>query len=164
MLMHSMTKIETAEELTRDWDWYACDQEGTIGHFTTAGLRGLPRTVKQNYEALERVGRHLSEERQEWSECSIRAGVEVDAGGWKDAVARDHYLRSFMQAARRGMFSYNTEMRRGPDAKYYLVAKPDKPLRMSDLPPDIRTMLSKTYAPVSFAIREYITEAETLDW
>jgi len=62
------------------------------------------------------------------------------------------------------MFSYNAEMRRGQDAKYYLVAKPDKPLRTSDLPPEIGAMLSKTHAPISFAIREYITEAETLDW
>ena len=77
-------------------------------------------------------------------------------------VARDRYLRSFIQAARRGMFSYNTEMQPGPDAKYYLVAKPGKPLRMSDLPSEIGAILSKTHAPVSFAIREYITEAETL--
>jgi hypothetical protein len=62
------------------------------------------------------------------------------------------------------MFSYNTEMRRGPNAKYYLVAKPDKPLQASDLPPDIGAMLLKIHAPVSFAVREYITEAETLDW
>jgi hypothetical protein len=164
MLMDSMTKIEAAEELTRDWDWYACDQEGNIGHFTTAGLRGLPRSVKQDREALECVGRYLLEERKEWSECSIRAGVEADAGGWKNMVARDRYLRSFIQAARRGVFSYNTEMRRGSDAKYYLVAKPNKPLRTSDLPPEIGAILSKTHAPISFAIREYIPEGETLDW
>ena len=164
MLTHSMAKIETAEELTRDWDWYACDQEGNIGHFTTAGLRALPHSIKQDRNALERVDRYLSEERKESTECSIRAGTETDAGGWKGVVARDHYLRSYIQAARRGMFSYNTEMLRGPDAKYYIVAKPDKPLRMSDLPPEIGAMLSKTHAPVSFAIREYITEAETVDW
>jgi hypothetical protein len=159
-----MTKIEAAEELTRDWDWYACDQEGHIGHFTTAGLRGLPRSVKEDRDALERVGRYLSEDRKKWSEYSIRAGVAADAGGWKNSVARDRYLRSFIQAARRGMFSYNTEMRRGSDAKYYLVAKPDQPLRMSDLPPDIGAILSKTQVPISFAIEEYITETETLDW
>ena len=164
MLTHSMTKIETAEELTRDWDWYACDQEGNIGHFTTAGLRALPHSVKQDRDALERVNRYFSEEREEWTECSIRAGAETDAGGWKDGVARDRYLRSFIYAARRGMFSYNTEMRCGAGAKYYLVAKPDKPLRTSDLPPDISAILSKTHAPVSFAVREYITEAETLEW
>lgn len=62
------------------------------------------------------------------------------------------------------MFSYDTEMRRGPDAKYYLVAKPNKPLRTGDLPADIHEILSKTYAPLSFAVREHIIEAETLDW
>ena len=29
---------------------------------------------------------------------------------------------------------------------------------------DIHEILSKTYAPLSFAVREYIMEAETLDW
>jgi hypothetical protein len=159
-----MTKIEAGEELTRDWDWYACDKEGNIGHFTTAGLRSLPRSVRQNQKALERIERYLCEERKEWSDCSIRARAEIDAGGWKGSVARDRYLRSFVQAARRGMFSYNTEMRRGPDAKYYLVAKPDKPLRMSDLPADIGDILSKTHASISFVTREYIIESETLDW
>jgi len=62
------------------------------------------------------------------------------------------------------MFSYNTEMRRGSDAKYYLVAKPDNQLRTGELPPDIGAILARTQAPVSFAIRDYITEAETLDW
>ena len=159
-----MTKIEATDELTRDWDWYACDQEGNIGYFTTAGLRGLPCSVKQDREALEHVGRYLSEEREEWSECSIRDGVEADAQGWKSAVARDRYLRPFIQAARRGMFSYNTEMRRGTNAGYYLVTKPHKPLRMSDLPPHISAILSRTHAPISFATRVYITEAEALDW
>ena len=62
------------------------------------------------------------------------------------------------------MFSYNTEMRPGRDAKYYLVARPEHPVRVSDLPPDISAMLSKTHAPLSFATAEYIPEAETLDW
>jgi hypothetical protein len=62
------------------------------------------------------------------------------------------------------MSSYNTEMRHGHDAKYYLVARPEQPLRMGDLPPDIGAMLSKTHAPLCFATAEYITEAETLDW
>src|SRR5258708_4426895 len=32
-------QISDDEEFTRDWDWYAVDQLGAIGHFTTAGFR-----------------------------------------------------------------------------------------------------------------------------
>lgn len=159
-----MTGIEVTEELARDWDWYACDQVGSIAHFTTAGLRRLPCSVKLNLDDLERIARYLCEDRQAWSDYTVRVGVEKDAGGWKDAVARDHYLSSFTHAARRGLFSYNTEMRRGSKANYYLVARPDKPLRTSDLPPEIGMLLSKTRALVTFAIRDYISEAETLEW
>ncbi len=158
-----MDKIEAADEFTRDWDWYACDQVGNIAHFTTAGLRSLPRSVKLSSDALERITHYLGEEREAWSEWSIRPGVEAEVG-WKDAVSRDRFLHSFVEMARAGIFSYNPEMRRGPNAKYYLVAKPDNPLRVNDLPVDIGTILLKTQASISFSIRDYITESETLDW
>jgi hypothetical protein len=159
-----MTKIESAEDLVVDWAWFACDEAGNIAHFTTAGLRDLPHSVKQDREALEYLEHYLLEDREEWSECSIRAGVETDARGWRDAVARDLYLRSFIRAGRRGMFSYDTEIDYGPNARYYLVAKPDKLLQMTDLPPEITVILSKTRAPLTFSTRDYITETETLDW
>jgi hypothetical protein len=66
--------------------------------------------------------------------------------------------------ARKGVFSYNTEMRHGREAKYYLVAIPECPLRLDDLPPEMREVVSKTRAPLSFTTAEYIPEAATLVW
>ena len=45
--------IDQQEEFTRDWDWYAVDQDGHVGHFTTAGFRALPKSVRQDREAAE---------------------------------------------------------------------------------------------------------------
>ena len=64
----------------------------------------------------------------------------------------------------KGIFSYNTEMRHGHGGKYYLVAKPECPLRVTDLPPDIKAIVSRIHAPLSFETAEYVSEADTLSW
>lgn len=159
-----MTEIDTSEEFTRDWDWYACDETGNIGHFTTAGLRALPPTVKQDREATERLTQYFLGEANESCGYSIRAEAEADAGGWQKPGARDRFLKSFAEVARKGVFSYNTEMLHGREAKYYLVLIPECPLRVPDLPPEIRKVVSRIIAPLSFVTAEYIPEADTLVW
>lgn len=156
-----MTEIETDEELSLDWDWFACDENGHIGHFTTAGFRSLPSSVKNDREAVIELTKHLLE-RNETSKFSLSATIE--AGRFKDKAAQERYLRSFVAAARRGLFSYDTELIRGRAAEYYLVARPDTPLTIGELPADIRTLLTKTQATVSFHNTQRITEAQTLPW
>jgi hypothetical protein len=116
-----MAEIDRSEEFTRDWDWYACDEEGRIGHFTSGGLRALPRSLKQDREAAERIFRYFSEEAPEVSGCSVRAEAEEDAGGWQKPGAREWFLKSFLQMALKNVFSYNTQMLHGSNAQYYLV-------------------------------------------
>lgn len=94
----------------------------------------------------------------------FRSPAEADAGGWEKPGVRDRFLKSFTEMARKGVFSYNTEMRHGREAKYYLVAIPECPLRLDDLPPEMREVVSKTRAPLSFTTAEYIPEAATLVW
>jgi hypothetical protein len=159
-----MTEINTSEELAQDWDWYACDQEGHVGHFTTAGLRTLPRAVKKDREGTEHLTQYFFNEAQDRGGYSVRPGAEADAGGWQQPGSRERFLKSFVEMARKGAFSYNTEMVHGRGAKYYLVAKPERPLRIADLPPAIREMVSRVRMPISFAATEYIPEADTLGW
>jgi hypothetical protein len=40
--------IDSIEEFERDRDWFAVDPDGMIGQFTTAGMRPLAKTVKQD--------------------------------------------------------------------------------------------------------------------
>jgi len=37
-------------------------------------------------------------------------------------------------------------------------------LRVTDLPPDIKAMVSRIHAPLSFETAEYVSEADTLSW
>ena len=158
-----MVEIAKDEEFTRDWDWYAFDDEGNIGHFTTAGLRALPKAVKHDKEAAERLARYFFEEASDSGGYSVRDGAEADAGGWQRQGA-ERYLKDFAKMGSKGIFSYNTEMRHGHGGKYYLVAKPECPLRVTDLPPDIKAMVSRIHAPLSFETAEYVSETDTLSW
>jgi len=159
-----MNEITTSEEFTRDWDWYACDQEGHIGHFTTAGLRCLPKAVKEDRAAAERVVNFFLNDASETGNFIVRPGVETDAGGWDKPGARDRYLKSFAEMARKGMFSYNTQMIHGSRGGYYLVAIPEHPMHIADLPLEIARLVRRVRAPLLFANTDHIAEADTLLW
>jgi hypothetical protein len=42
---------ETEQEAT-DFDWFAVDESGCIGHFTTAGFKLLPKSVSRKRPGL----------------------------------------------------------------------------------------------------------------
>jgi hypothetical protein len=157
-------RIGNDEEFSKDWDWFAADLEDHIGHFTSAGMRRLPRSVKDNASAAELVANFFGTVAPKSSTYFIRDDVEADAGGWKTEGARDWYLKSFAEMASKGMFSYNTQLGYSPDTKYYLVATPDRPLLLVELPPEIRKIVARTRAPISFQRTNDLPEDETLDW
>ncbi len=157
-----MTTITLNEQLDRDWDWYASDREGMIGHFTTAGMRRLPKTIEQDRDTALRLIHYFDIEAPKSFSYVVRAGVEVDAGGWRDESVRRRYLASFVDMASAGLFSYNTFLS-GP-GKYYLVAFPEKPIHIDQLPLEIRDLAIRTQSPYPFAKTTYISEEETREW
>ena len=157
-----MMSISSIEESDRDWDWYASDPDAMVGHFTTAGIRGLPRTVRQDREAAFRLIHYFDVEAPKSAAYVVRPEVEMDVGGWKDAKARSWYLSSFEDMASKGLFSYDTFLS-GPD-EYHLVAFAQVPLHISELPPDIRELVKRTKSPHRFAKFPYLSGADTLNW
>jgi hypothetical protein len=157
-----MIEINSEEQIDRDWDWYAFDQDGMVGHFATAGRRKLPKTVLQDRDGALRLIQYFDEEAAKRSPYVIRAEAEADAGGWKDELDRARYLRSFVDMGSKGLFSYDTFLSR-PD-EYYLVASPGTPLHIDQLPNEIRDMIVRTKSTYLFAKSTYIPEADTLQW
>jgi hypothetical protein len=157
-----MTAISADEQHDRDWDWYATDRGGMIGHFTTAGIRALPKTVQFDRDAALFLIQYFDVEAPKSSAYVVRPGVEADAGGWKNESDREQQLRSFVDMAAVGLFSYDT-FTYGPD-QYYLVALPNKPLHIDELPFEIRRLVARTRSMRLFTETIYIAEAETLDW
>jgi hypothetical protein len=157
-----MTAISVDEQHDRDWDWYAVDHAGMIGHFTTAGIRALPKTVQCDRDATLSLIHYFDVEAPKSSPYVVRAGVETDAGGWKTNSDREQHLSSFVGMAAAGLFSYDT-FTYGPD-KYYLVALPSKPLHIDELPQEVSRLLARTRSTLQFQETIYIAEVDTLDW
>ena len=154
--------IEYAEEFTRDWDWYAVDQDGYIGHFTSAGMRTLPKSVKNDREATELIAKYFFEQAPVKGGWSLRAEAEKDCGGWeKQGVQR--YVRDFALMATKGLFSFDTDLIHGNE-RYYLVGIPERPLHVSDLPINIREILSRTMASFRLKNCAYINGPTTESW
>jgi hypothetical protein len=75
-----MTAIDNNHEFARNWDWYAIDPDGNIGHFKTAGLRPLPESVKQDLEGTEALDEHFQERALPIGSSLVRDGVEARSG------------------------------------------------------------------------------------
>jgi hypothetical protein len=54
-------QIRDEEEFGPTWDWYAVDECGATGHFTTAGFRKLPAAIEGDFEAAENCIRYFDE-------------------------------------------------------------------------------------------------------
>lgn len=156
-----MVVIDAIEESERDWDWFAVDAEGKIGHFTTAGMRALPRTVKLDREAALGLIDYF-EKAPKSIPYVVRPEVERDADGWPDDAARSWYLKDFIEMASTGLFSYDTHTDGRSD--YFLVAFPKYPLHVDQLPQEIRDLVQRTKSPFVFSKSPYISEGDTKGW
>ena len=157
-----MTGIDESEEFSRDWDWYAVDPAGNVGHFTTGGLRPLPASVRGDRDAAEKLI-HFFEEAEPFTTWEVRGAAEQDADGWGEG-GRERFLKSFADMSSRGIFSHNTHMIHGPEGAYCLVTWPSQPLALESVPEEIRVLLLRTLSPFRFGQTVHIPESATLTW
>ena len=158
-----MPVIDANSERGRDWDWYASDAKGHIAHFTSAGLRALPASVKQSAETALALTAFFESLPERSVDVHLSARAEQEVAQLADTAKIEWRLRDFVRAARRGLFSYDTEMTH-EKSDYYLIASPEQPLTVNDLSHKIRSMLLPVAGPVTFASMIAIDEATTLQW
>ena len=154
-----MPQISEVDEFTRDWDWFAVDPSGAIGHFTSAGMRKLPISVKADNEAALRLIEYFASAPKK-SEYVVSDEADLDSKNVKD---RKWYLRSFVAMATVGLFSYNTYVDRR-STEYFLVARPNSPLHVDEVPSEIGELLRRTKSVRLFADSLRFRENETHDW
>jgi hypothetical protein len=154
--------IDEEAEAAIDWDWYAVDEEGHVGHFTSAGMRKLPRSVKRDQEVTDRIRCYFFQQAPVIGSWSVRAEAEVDCGGWA-RQGSERYLQDFAHMASKGLFSFDTETRT-EKGRYFLVAIPERILRVTELPADIGHLVLQTHAPLRFLDCAYIDSRETEAW
>jgi len=156
--------IDEQEEFTRDWDWYAVDQDGRIGHFTSAGMRVLPKSVKQDRETTELIAGYFFEQAPVVGKWAVRPEAGADSGGRKHQ-GFERFIRDFALMASKGLFSFDTDpLFRAEKGRYYLVAVPERILLVSELPQDIRKLLSRIRVPLRFTDCPNIQESTTAGW
>ena len=56
-------------------------QDGRIGHFANAGMRVLPKSVKQDRETTETMARFFFEQAPVVGKWLVRTEAEADCGG-----------------------------------------------------------------------------------
>ena len=149
-------RITDEEQQSLDLDWFGVDPDGHIGHFASAGFKQIPPSAAESAEDLNYLVSFFQ------ALTPLPAGHELDAAlPSKCRTAR--YLQSFVFMARRGLFSFDIDSYLKPDICYFRVAFPAEPLRIGDLPEEVRRILSRTQLKDrSFATASTIPYLETL--
>jgi hypothetical protein len=137
-------RIDDDEEETTDFDWFAVDDQGSIAHFATAGFKRLPATVSCCAEDLKVVTDYFVNHAPALSEHRINRDIGRDRRDWKGIAREARYLRSFVEMAERGLYSYDIETYVNPTTAYFCVAIPFRPLSIENLPEDVRVIVGRT--------------------
>lgn len=139
-------EVDPVDQQTTDFDWFGVDEEGFLGHFTTAGFKSIPPSVSASAEDLKLVTDYFTKQ------ASVRGSHKVDEHSlasslnreWKGERHETRYLCDFVSMANKGLFSYDIEPYLRPGICYFRVACPDVPLEMHELPDHIQTIVSRT--------------------
>ena len=117
----------------REFDWFAVDGRGHVGHFATAGFGPIPVAVLERLDEL----RHLDQR-------VLKLEVVGDAVGHLAGRIED-----WLEMAQRGLFAYDWKHWGGP---YQRAATPARPILLADLPTELRESVQVvTWPDVNFA-------------
>jgi len=125
-----------------DYEWFACDADGYVAVFTTAGNGPLPTEVLREVsltDALQKSVRSLPN----------RGGATM--------LVRLPRPDSFLRFGIQGLFAYDWSVD-WSSGRYEMLVRPQQPLRLTDLPVEFQPLLRELTLPgVRFA------DAATLD-
>jgi hypothetical protein len=137
--------ISQSEQEQSDFDWFAVDEDGHVGHFTTAGFKHLPASVAKDAEDLQFVTKYFT------TQAPIRCGHAIDdcslaqkVHDWKGIENESRYLSGFISIADKGLFSYDIDTYVVPDLSYFRVASPLCPVNVRELPADVQRVVQRT--------------------
>jgi hypothetical protein len=128
----------------RDFDWFAVDDEGRIGHFTTAGFKYLPNSVSNSAEDLEHVTTYFKDIALKRGGYKVDSQLITEVPDWKDEEHEVQYLASFVGMAEKGLYSYDIHTYVAPGLAYFRVAIPVSPINVYELPTDVRKIVQRT--------------------
>jgi hypothetical protein len=116
-----------------EFDWFAVDGSGQLGHFATAGFGPAPAAVIARLDEMRDLGQRV-----------LCLPVTGEATGHLSGEIED-----WLEMARRGLFAYDWKHWDGP---YQRAATPGRPVALGDLPAEVREIVQVVRWPdVNFA-------------
>jgi hypothetical protein len=134
--------ISEDEQKERDYDWFGVDEEGYIGHFTSAGYK-LPKSVCASAEDLQAITDYFENIEFSGLKFHVITDLEKKVHLFENDFMRNQYLSSFCEMADRGLYSHDIDLYSKQNLAYFCVAMPERPLRIEFLPPNIRAIVSR---------------------
>ena len=129
-------------------DWLACDADGHVALFSTAGSGYAPPEFLKDIEAHD-----TAIETIESLPASTRAAFFPEL--------KPHLKNSWRLAAERGLFAFDSDPSGGP---YKLVAAPVEPAHLSDFPEHIASLIERIrFRTIRFADHKLLTNAQIED-
>ncbi len=152
-------RITRDEEDYKDIDWYAVDPQGAIGHFATGSKGFLPTSSCESAEDLDAVWQYLQETPPVTRPIVTKQGKREAE---KSRISARFALESFMEHASKGVYSYDTVYLDRRLSPYYLVAAPERPIHISDVPEHIRRIIERTKCRIAFETASSIVAEDIL--
>ncbi|WP_446743845.1 hypothetical protein [Silvibacterium acidisoli] len=155
--------ISEQDQISTDFDWFAVDLSGYIGHFATAGFKNLPASVASSAKDLELITTYFRTSAPMIGPAAISSGIGQFVPGLGIKVDERRYTQSFRFMAERGLFSFDIETYPQSGTVYFLVAAPTVPVHLRELPDFIQAILCRTvFANVDLASCLQIAYKNTL--
>jgi hypothetical protein len=130
-----------------EFDWFAVDAAGHVGHFSTAGYGPVPRPV------LDRLDAAQADPLWSLGERLLELPVIGTATGHLPGRIDD-----WLELARRGLFGFDWKHWSGP---YLRAATPSVPVGIAALPTDLQSLVRLVVMPgVRFAELESVRPEE----
>ncbi|SHK59708.1 hypothetical protein [Hymenobacter psychrotolerans] len=128
--------ISPEDQEDADIDYFATDTDGHILHVASGG-GVLPASVAASEEVLLELHQYFLT-LPEPAAGGAQTTTDPTEGNYPGAA----------RYARRGLYSFaKTRLHEHTDSRYYLVARPLRPLTVAELPPHIATLLRRTQLP-----------------
>jgi len=142
------TTVKSAEDILGfEYDWLACDEDGHVALFSTAGAGYAPSEFLQDTEA-HAVAIH-----------AILEGPGTTTARFAPTVAPD-LENTWKSAAEHGLFAFDCDPNGGP---YLLIAAPVVPIAVADLPRSAVDAVSRIKLRLRFSGQTTVTETALRD-
>jgi hypothetical protein len=140
-------RISDLEQETLDLDWFGVDPSGAIARFATGGRGFFPDSVIASKEELMVLTDYFKYELCASCEAQISNNIDSQLKGRlpdKSSKSKQTYLRDYCNIAQKGLYSFDLIDRPVRPTGYFLVARPELPIRIANLPTEIQIILKKT--------------------